>query len=108
MIKKNFEVNKINLDNERFFLIYGINEGAKEEKINQLLQDINKENIYSYDEKQIFENEESFLENIFSESLFESEKYIKIDRASDKIYRVIKIILEKKSKMFLLLLIVEL
>ena len=75
MIRKNFEVNKINLDNERFFLIYGINEGAKEEKINQLLQDIKKENIYSYDEKQIFENEESFLENIFSESLFESEKY---------------------------------
>ena len=96
MIRKNFEVNKINLDNERFFLIYGINEGAKEEKINQLLQDIKKENIYSYDEKQIFENEESFLENIFSESLFESEKYIKIDRATDKIYRIINIILEKK------------
>ena len=96
MIKKNFEVNKISLDNERFFLIYGVNEGAKKEKIYQLLQGIKKENIYSYDEKQILESEENFLENIFSESLFESEKYIKIDRATDKIFRIIKIILEKK------------
>ena len=66
MIKKNFEVNKISLDNERFFLIYGVNEGAKKEKIYQLHQGIKKENIYSYDEKQILENEENFFENIFS------------------------------------------
>ena len=96
MIKKNFEVNKISLDNERFFLIYGVNEGAKKEKIYQLHQGIKKENIYSYDEKQILENEENFFENIFSESLFESEKFIKIDRATDKIFRIINIILEKK------------
>jgi DNA polymerase-3 subunit delta len=96
MIKKNFEVNKISLNNERFFLIYGVNEGAKKEKINQLHQDIKKENIYSYDEKQILEREENFLENVFSESLFESEKFIKIDRATDKIFRIINIILEKK------------
>ncbi len=96
MIRKNFEVNKIDLDNERFLLLYGINEGAKKEKINQLHQNINKENIHSYDEKQILESEENFLENIFSKSLFESEKYIKIDRATDKIFRIINIILEKK------------
>ena len=96
MIKKNFEVNKINLNNERFFLIYGVNEGAKKEKINQLHQNINKENIHSYDEKQILESEENFLENIFSKSLFEKEKYIKIDRATDKIFKIINIILEKK------------
>ena len=96
MIKKNFEVNKISLDNERFFLIYGVNEGAKKEKIYQLHQGIKKENIYSYDEKQILESEENFLENVFSGSLFESEKFIKIDRATDKIFRIINIILEKK------------
>ena len=96
MIKKNFEVNKINLNNERFFLIYGVNEGAKKEKIDQLHQDIKRENIHSYDEKQILESEENFLENIFSKSLFEKEKYIKIDRATDKIFRIINIILEKK------------
>lgn len=96
MIKKNFEVNKINLNNERFFLIYGVNEGAKKEKVDQLHQDIKKENIHSYDEKQILESEENFLENIFSKSLFEKEKYIKIDRATDKIFRIINIILEKK------------
>ena len=96
MIKKNFEVNKINLNNERFFLIYGVNEGAKKEKVDQLHQDIKKENIHSYDEKQILESEENFLENIFSKSLFEKEKYIKIDRATDKIFKIINIILEKK------------
>ena len=98
MIKKNFEVNKINLNNERFFLIYGVNEGAKKEKVDQLHQDIERQNIHSYDEKQILESEENFLENIFSKSLFEKEKYIKIDRATDKIYRIINIILEKKIK----------
>tara|TARA_A100001015_G_scaffold120344_1_gene133406 strand:- start:145 stop:1134 length:990 start_codon:yes stop_codon:yes gene_type:complete len=96
MIKKNFEVNKINLNNERFFLIYGVNEGAKKEKVDQLHQDIKRENIHSYDEKQILESEENFLENIFSKSLFEKEKYIKIDRATDKIFKIINIILEKK------------
>ena len=96
MIKKNFEVNKINLNNERFFLIYGVNEGAKKEKVDQLHQDIERQNIHSYDEKQILESEENFLENIFSKSLFEKEKYIKIDRATDKIFRIINIILEKK------------
>lgn len=96
MIKKNFEVNKINLNNERFFLIYGVNEGAKKEKVDQLHQDIERQNIHSYDEKQILESEENFLENIFSKSLFEKEKYIKIDRATDKIFKIINIILEKK------------
>ena len=97
MIKKNFEVNKINLNNERFFLIYGVNEGAKKEKVDQLHQDIKKENIHSYDEKQILESEENFLENIFSKSLFENEKYIKIDRATDKIFRIINIGTQSRS-----------
>ena len=42
MIKKNFEVNKINIKNKRFYLLYGVNEGAKKEKVSQLLQNIEK------------------------------------------------------------------
>ncbi len=96
MIKKSLEINKINLDKEKFFLMYGANEGAKNDKIGQLLQAAKGSNIQSYDEKQILENEENFLENIFSKSLFDSEKIIKINRASEKILKIIKIILEKK------------
>tara|TARA_B100001057_G_scaffold415062_1_gene432437 strand:- start:300 stop:1289 length:990 start_codon:yes stop_codon:yes gene_type:complete len=96
MIKKNFEINKIKIKIQRFLLLYGINEGAKKEKIDQLLQGIKDESIYSYDEKQILENEEDFLENIFSKSLFENDKYIKINRASDKILKIVDVIIKKK------------
>lgn len=98
MIKKNFQVNNINIKKENFFLFYGVNEGAKQEKVNQLLNNIKKENIFNYDEKQILENEESFFEEIFSYSLFEDEKYINILRASDKILKIIRIILDKETK----------
>ena len=98
MIKKNFQVNNINIKKENFFLFYGVNEGAKQEKINQLLNNIKKENIFNYDEKQILENEESFFEEIFSYSLFEDEKYINILRASDKILKIIRIILDNTLK----------
>ncbi len=97
MIKKNFEINKIKIKIQRFLLLYGINEGAKKEKIDQLLQGIKDESIYSYDEKQILENEEDFLENIFSKSLFENDKYIKINRASDKILKIVDVIIKKKN-----------
>ena len=98
MIKKSLEISKINLNNDKFFLMYGVNEGAKKEKTDHLLHGVNQEIIQSYDEKQILENEENFLENIFSKSLFDSEKIIKINRASDKIFKIIRIILEKKNQ----------
>ena len=113
MILKSYEVKKINFENNRLILLYGKNEGLKVETI-QILNK-NKNEILSYEEKEILDNPNPFIENISSRSLFEDEKVIIIKRATDKILKIledinnkeiedIKIIinsdnLEKKSKL---------
>ena len=93
MIIKSYELNKLNLDQNRLILFYGKNEGLKNESTNNLLK--NKETIIKYEEKEILENTNIFLENIFSKSLFENEKIIIIKRATDKILKIIEEIEEK-------------
>ncbi len=87
MILKHFEINKIDLEKNKLLLFYGKNEGFKNEAINNLIK--NKDNIFNYEEKEILENEENFLENIFSRSLFENQKYIIIKRATEKLSKLI-------------------
>ena len=94
MIIKSYELNKINFDQNKLILFYGKNEGLKNDSINNLLKD--KENILKYEEKEILENTNIFLENIFSKSLFENEKIIIIKRVTDKILKIIEEIEEKK------------
>ena len=94
MIIKSYELNKINLKQSKFVLFYGKNEGLKSDSTNNLLK--NKESIAKYEEKEILENINIFLENIFSKSLFESEKIIIIKRVTDKILKIIEEIEEKK------------
>ena len=93
MIIRSYELNKINLKKNKFVLFYGKNEGLKSESTNNLLK--NKESISRYEEKEILENTNIFLENIFSKSLFESEKIIIIKRVTDKILKIIEEIEEK-------------
>ena len=113
MIIKSFEINKIQLDKNKFILLYGKNEGFKTEVTNNLLKD--KIKIKRYEEKEILDNSQIFIEDVISQSLFEDEKIIVIKRVTDKIIKVIdeisskniddtKIIfnadnLEKKSKL---------
>ncbi len=94
MIIKSYELNKLNLAQNKLILFYGKNEGLKNDSINNLLK--NKENISKYEEKEIIENTNIFLENVFSKSLFENEKIIIIKRVTDKILKVIEEIEEKK------------
>ena len=96
MIIKSYELNKINLEQNKIVLFYGKNEGLKSESTNNLLK--NKEAITKYEEKEILENKNIFLESIFSKSLFESEKIIIIKRVTDKILIIIEEIEEKKIK----------
>ena len=93
MIIKSYELNKINFDQSKLILFYGKNEGLKNDSINNLLH--NKKNITKYEEKEILENTNIFLENIFSKSLFENEKIIIIKRVTDKILKVIEEFKEK-------------
>ena len=85
MILKSFEINKINKDINRLLLFYGKNEGLKNEAI-KFFNSRLKNNIFNYDEKEILDNENNFIENILSKSLFEPQKFIIIKRATDKIF----------------------
>ena len=93
MIIKNFEINKINFKTNPFLLFHGKNEGLKNKAINDLLK--KRGNITNYEEKEILDNPDIFLENLFNKSLFENEKIIIIKRVTDKILKVIEEINEK-------------
>ena len=88
MIYKTFELKKIP-DNAGFYLLYGKNEGLKTDCVNQILEK-NDGKVFNYEEKQIKDEIESFYENVLSGSLFESNKVIIINRASDKIFEIIQ------------------
>jgi len=94
MIIKTFEITKKKFDRQNFFLIYGENEGLKNEVIKNLKKNLNG-NIENYDESQILTNKEFFYEKIFNQSLFEKEKILVVNRCSEKIYEIIENILKK-------------
>ena len=96
MIIKSYEINKI-ISNYNFYLFYGKNQGLKNESIKTILKR-NKGEVFSYEEKQIQDEKEIFFENILSGSLFEDNKIIIINRASDKIYTIIQELIERKIK----------
>jgi DNA polymerase III subunit delta len=93
MILKSFEVDKINLSTHKLILLYGKNEGLKNDIINILIKGRTK--VSNYDEKEILDNEDNFIESISSISLFEKEKFIVIKRATDKILKIIEILILK-------------
>ena len=69
MIIKSFEINKIDFDQNKLVLFYGKNEGFKNEATNNLIK--NKDEVAKYDEKEVLENINDFIESILSKSLFE-------------------------------------
>ena len=68
--------------------MYGKNEGLKNEATSSLTE--KKNTISNYEEKEILDNQNYFIENILTKSLFEDEKIIIIKRATDKILKVIE------------------
>jgi len=86
MIKKNYEIEKLN-QNFNYFLFYGKNEGLKNETIIKLNH--KKKEILNYDEKEVLENQSFFIEKVLSKSLFDEDKIIVIKRATDKIVKLI-------------------
>ena len=112
MIIKSFETNKIDVDKDKIILMYGKNEGLKKQLTDKLTSKFN--DIETYEEKEILDNSNNFLENILNKSLFSEKQVFLIKRASDKIYKIIEEInlkgisdtiiiysdnLEKKSKL---------
>ena len=97
MIKKSYEV-KNSLNKNSIFLIYGDNEGLKEDIIAEITTNYSPENIFKYSEKEIFNNLENFYNNIFSQSFFNNKKIILINDITEKFKKEIEEILEKKIK----------
>ncbi len=96
MIIKSFEVRKISNNKSNIVLIFGENEGLKNDISENLIK--NKNNIFKYEEKEILDNKNEFIESIYTKSLFEEKKSVIIKRATDKILKTIEEILEKKIK----------
>ena len=96
MILKNFELNKINIKKNNYFLLYGNNKGF----INQVIKEnfINKfnNNIYNYDESEVINNKSNFFDQILNNSFFENNKLIIISRTTDKSKVIIEEIIDKK------------
>lgn len=93
MIIKTQDIKNIDIKRNPFILLYGKNDGLKNQVINDLFK--NKKIDTKYEEKEILINKENFLESLSSKSLFEEEKIIIIKNASDKILDLINKIINK-------------
>ena len=95
MIIKFFEVEKVDLKTKQFFLLYGENQGLKNEIIEKKFKKNYSGNTYNYEENDVLNNKENFFNTILSKSFFENEKLIIINRASDKLKEIVEEIIEK-------------
>ena len=98
MILKSFEISKINLNNHKFYLFYGENEGLKEEIIENLFEKNYQDKIQRYEEKEILDNINDFFNSIFTKSFFDNKKLIIIKRATDKIKEILEELIEKNPE----------
>ena len=98
MIYKSFELSKIKLNNHKFYLFYGENEGLKDETIKNLFEKNYQDKIQRYEEKEILDNIESFFNGVLTKSFFDNEKLIIINRATDKIRTTIEDLMEKNPE----------
>ena len=101
MIIKSFEINKINLDLNKLYLFYGKNDGLKDEFTTNIIK--NKKNIFNYEEKDILDDKDKFIENLLTKSLFDDQKIIIIKRSTDKILSIIESLILKKIEDIIIL-----
>ncbi len=94
IVEQNVDV----LKNYQATLIYGQNNGIKND-IKKKLKDKNENaEIIVFFEDEVLKNKDILYKNIINESLFNKEKIIFIQEASDKIYKEIFESLEKENK----------
>ena len=96
MLVKVNDLNNFKKDSVNYYLFYGPNIGLIEETINKLFKPIFSKNIISYDETELLNNIHTFKEMIFNKSFFDNEKFIIINRASNKILDLIEELIENK------------
>ena len=95
MIIKAFEIDKLKKKNEKFFLLYGENEGLK----NQVFQEVFAKNFENklerFEENEILNNFDNFISSIINKSFFDESKLILIQRTTDRIIKLIDDLLDK-------------
>ena len=107
MIIKNFELDKINIKNFNLFLLYGDNQGFKDEIVEKICQQKRlKKTLYF--EKEVLSNIQNFLNSISIRSFFENEKIIVIKNATDKLKEMINDIYELQNSDITVILISDL
>ncbi len=106
MISKYYEIGKFK-NKTNSYLFYGENEGQKQDVIQANFAQFTKENTYKYTEKDVIENKQIFLENIYSKSFFENEKLILISEVSDKILNLMEEIIASNINDVVIILIAK-
>jgi len=96
MIIKFFEIEKIKSIKNNLILIYGTNQGYKNQVIKELFEKLFEGEILRFDENEILNNHEEFISNLMNRSLFDDNKLIIISRTTDKILRFVSEIIERK------------
>ena len=76
MIIKSYELNKIDVNTNKIFLMYGQNEGLKNEITKKYFINNFKENIYRYDEKEIIDNNSDFFNEFFRDLFSKKKNYL--------------------------------
>ena len=93
MIYKSFQVeNNISILNKKVTLFYGENAGLVDD-FKKLLKEKDK-NILSFTENDLLSNNESFINEIINDSLFEAKRFF-IQNATDKSLKIIQEVIPK-------------
>ncbi len=96
MIIKSFELDKLKYLRSTSHLIYGNNEGIKDDIISDYYLKNFDGDVLKYDEQEILNNKDEFISNLLNKSLFEMNKLIIISRGTDKIFEIFNDILDRK------------
>ena len=98
MIIKFFELQKNKKTKTSLNLVYGNNQGQKNQIIKDYFLDTFEGNVQKYEEDYVINNSNDFISNLLNHSLFEKEKILIINRVTDKILNIILEIIEKDIK----------
>ena len=96
MIFKSFELDKKDISKINFCLIYGENEGLKNDIINKIKNKHSGKEI-KYEETYVLKNIHDFYGEIKNKSLFDEKRIYIIDRCTEKILEIAEEISEKET-----------
>ena len=94
MIIKTFELEKLRKNKSTFILLYSQNEGFKNQVIKDFLSDGLEKNITKYEENEVINSYDNFINQIKNKSFFDDKKIIIISRSTEKIFKTIENLLD--------------